>query len=95
MTAQEIIKRAQTECGEYVTGYKGDVNCDNLKSICEQMWNRCANLGYNFAQWHCEITSIVGNKNYRYFLDEIMDFQQSKMEASKYFVFHGMRYCMK
>ena len=93
MTAKEIIKRAQAEYGQYETGYKGDVNCDNLKSICEQMWKRCINLSYNFAQWHCEVTSIIGSKNYRYFLDEIMDFQQSKMEACKYFMFHGQRYC--
>lgn len=95
MTAQEIIKRAQTECGEYVTGYKGDVNCDNLKSICEQMWNRCANLGWNTGLWRREVISIIGMNKYDFFFDEILDFEKDKINQAKYFVFHGMRYCTK
>lgn len=38
MTRKEIIKKAQTECGEYATGYKGDVSEGSLTKICEMMY---------------------------------------------------------
>jgi hypothetical protein len=93
MKNNEIIKKAQTECGEYATGYKGDISENSLMKICEMIWIRAKNLSYNFAEWHREMTVVIGIKAYRYWLDQIMDFQQSKMEACKYFCFHGQRYC--
>ena len=93
MTAKEVIKKAQETCGEYVTGYKGDVNENNLREICEMMWNRSVNLGYNFAEWHVEVAVVIGNRNYKYWFLEIMEFQKAKMDAAKYFMFHGQRYC--
>ena len=40
MKNQDIIKRAQAECGEYVTGYKGDITSETINAICEAMWTR-------------------------------------------------------
>lgn len=93
MTNTEIIKKAQEACGDYATGYKGDINECSLKEICKMMWTRAINLSYNFAEWHREVATVIGSKNYKYWLNEIMDYQQSMMEASKYFVHHGQRYC--
>lgn len=91
----ELIKKAQAECGEYATGYKADISENSLIKICEMVWTRAANLTYSFFEWHRELIAVIGIKAYNYWLDNIMDFKQGKIEACKYFCFHGERYCMK
>lgn len=93
MTAKEIIKKAQTECGETPTGYKHDITIDSLKVICKMMWRRSVNLSYTFCEFRMEVQKTIGVLAYSYYLVDILEFQQAKMEASKYFCFHGQRYC--
>ena len=93
MNAKEIIKKAQTECGDYATGYKQDINGNTIREICKMMWTRAKNLSYNFGEWHREITTIIGMKQYQYWMNEIMDYQQEMMNANNYFVHHGQRFC--
>ena len=93
MKAREIIKKAQNECGETATGYKYDITTDSLKRICEMLWTRAANLCYTFCEWRIELTKVIGVRAFNYFLPDVMEFQQSKMNACKYYCFHGNRYC--
>ena len=93
MTNKEVICKAQEAAGVYVTGYKGDMNCDIIREICKMIWTRAKNLGYSFSEWHKEIAAVIGMKNYKYWSDEILGYQQSMLEASRYFVYHGQRYC--
>lgn len=94
MKNNEIIKQAQAECGEYVTGYKGDITCDSLKAICNKIWNRCVNLSYTFVEFRMEMSSVVGVKAYNFFLVDILDFMNEKENLWKYCMFHGKRYCL-
>ena len=93
MKNNEIIKQAQAECGEYVTGYKADVNIDNLQVIMEKIWHRCVNLSYTFQDFRLEMSQVIGTKAYTIFLVDILDFMQGKMDKQKYFNFNGVRYC--
>lgn len=93
MKNNEIIKKAQEQAGEYVTGYKHDITFDSLRNICEMIWNRARNLAFNFSEWHMEMRTVIGGPNYRYWMDQIMDFQQEKMNQGKYCVCDGHRYC--
>lgn len=95
MKNNEIIKKAQEICGEYVTGYKADVSENSVREICRMIWVRSANLGYSFFQWHDEMLSVLGKAAFAFWYDTILDFRQEMMEANKYFVFHGTRYCTK
>lgn len=93
MKNNEIIKRAQSECGEYVTGYKADITADTIIAILEAMWSRAKNLTYCFTEWSGEVLDVVGQKNYEYWHDEIQDFENRKMQEGKYYRFHGERFC--
>lgn len=93
MTNKEIIKRAQKECGEYVTGYKYDITSNSLNAICEAMWKRAINLSYCFTEWLGDVLDVIGKKNFEFWYDEIQDFEHRKMNDNKYFVHHGRRYC--
>lgn len=91
--AKQIIEKAQAESGEYVTGYKSDITIITLGNICEALWNRAKNLCYTFVDWRLEVAKVIGSKNYKLFLVDIIDFQQVKMEKGKYFKFGDQRYC--
>ena len=93
MESKDIIKRAQAECGEYVTGYRMDITNESLNAICEAMWNRAINLTYCFTEWLGEVLDVIGKKNFEFWIEEIRNFQNKKMQASKYYMFHGERYC--
>lgn len=93
MTRKEIIKKAQTECGEYATGYKGDVGEESMTKICEMMWTRSKNLGYSFEEWLREVMDVVGKPNFFRFFDVIECYKMKKMNAGKYCVCLGVRYC--
>ena len=93
MKNQDIIKRAQAECGEYVTGYKGDITSETINAICEAMWTRAKNLTYNFTEWMGEVLDVVGKKNYVFWFDTIQDFKEMKIKQGKYVVFHDSRLC--
>jgi len=93
MKNAEIIKRAQKQCGEYVTGYKGDITSETLNVICEAMWSRSVNLSMNFTEWLGEVLEVIGKKNFVFWFDEIQGFKQKKIEQSKYVVFHGQKLC--
>lgn len=94
MNNKEIIKRAQSECGEYVTGYRYDITIDSLRSICEAMWNRAKNLSYTITEWVGEVADVLGKKAFLFWLPEIEAFKYEKLNALKYSVFHGQRYCL-
>ena len=93
MESKDIIKRAQAECGEYVTGYRMDITNESLNAICEAMWTRAINLTYCFTEWLGEVLDVIGKKNFEIWIEEIRNFQNKKMQASKYYMFHGERYC--
>jgi hypothetical protein len=93
MTNTEIIKKAQAECGEYVTGYRYDITVDSLNAICEAMWKRAKNLSYTFTGWFGEVADVLGKKAFLFWIDDIHTFEDKKMEENKYYMFHGERYC--
>lgn len=89
----EIIKKAQAECNETITGYKRDISQDSLKVICEMMWKRSINLMYDFSEFRMEMQKCIGALMYSFYLVDILDFIQDKVNAGKYCNFHGNRYC--
>ena len=93
MSDKEIIKKAQENCGQYATGYKGDVNAENLREILSMLWNRAKNLTYTFCEWRMEVNKVIGARKFLYFYTDILEYQQEKMEAARYFCHHGQRYC--
>ena len=93
MTNTEVIKKAQETCGEYVTGYKRDVSQNTIREICKMMWTRAKNLSYNLAEWHVEVATVVGNRNYKFWFIDIMEYQAEMLNANKYYMFHGHRMC--
>lgn len=93
MKNAEIIKRAQKQCGEYVTGYKGDITIETLNVICEAMWSRAVNLSMNFTEWLGEVLQVIGKKNFEFWFDEIQGFKQKKIDQQKFFVFHDKWFC--
>ena len=95
MTNKDIIRKAQEACGENVTGYRADITCDTLKVICEALWKRAANLTYDFFEWMGEVKTVIGVTAFRFFYDNILDFQHDKMNQFKYSCHHGRRYCEK
>ena len=64
MESKDIIKKAQAECGEYVTGYRMDITIESLNAICEAMWTRAINLTYCFTEWLGEVLDVIGKKNF-------------------------------
>ena len=93
MKNNEIIKKAQTECGEYATGYKGDISEECMTKICEMMWTRSKNLGYSFQEWLGEVLNVVDRPNFFRFFDTIEVYKMKMMNAGKYCVCLGVRYC--
>ena len=93
MEAKNIIKEAQAKAGQFPTGYKGDVNIDNLPFILEKLWTRAKNLTYTFGEFRLEVVTVIGTRAYTFFLVNILDFIQEKMNKGQYSKFHEQRYC--
>lgn len=93
MKNQDIIKKAQAECGEYVTGYRYDITAESIIAICRMVWNRSVNLSFTFCEFRMEMNKVIGIRAYNYWLVNILDFIQSKMNDGNYFCHHGEKYC--
>ena len=93
MENKEIIKRAQAECGEYVTGYRADITIDSLASICEAMWKRSINISLTISDWYGQVADVIGKQAFIFWVENISEFVHKKENESKYFNFHGQRYC--
>lgn len=94
MTNKELIKKAQTECGEYATGYRYDISEDVLKNICEKVWTRAKNLGYSVIEWKEELMKVIGKHQYIFWDMQIADFEHQKINDAKTYVVLGQtRYC--
>ena len=93
MKNQDIIKRAQTECGEYVTGYRFDITFNSLNAICEAMWKRSINLSFTVSDWFGQVADVLGKQAFIFWADDIQEFAHKKENECKYFCFHGQKYC--